>query len=123
MTKFVHGEEGLAEALKATAALAPGSTTKLDVLALEEIADDIPTNTLPLSLVENATLIDVAVASGLFPSKGAARRQLQQGGMYLNNEKISNVEKVVEPEDILGGKMLLLSSGKKNKLVVRIENR
>ena len=66
-------------------------------------------------------IVDLAVSAGLFPSKAAARRLVQQGGMYLNNEKVLDVAMVIGPDDILGGKMLLLAAGKKNKMLVRIE--
>eukprot|EP00271_Cylindrocystis_brebissonii_P004181 TRINITY_DN15730_c0_g1_i1.p1 TRINITY_DN15730_c0_g1~~TRINITY_DN15730_c0_g1_i1.p1 ORF type:complete len:395 (+),score=92.22 TRINITY_DN15730_c0_g1_i1:353-1537(+) len=121
VTRFVHGQEGLQEATAATEALAPGSATVLNVSALEAISDDIPSTILSLDKCENLLVVDVAVAAGLFPSKGAARRLVQQGGVYLNNKKVESADRVLGSQDILGGKMFLLSSGKKNKLVVRVE--
>ncbi|CAI5532764.1 unnamed protein product [Closterium sp. Naga37s-1] len=150
VTRFVHGEEGLQEALRATQALAPGSTstrldpatleaiaadashicigstsTRLDPATLEAIAADAPSTSLPWADVIGRTVADVAAASKLVGSKGAARRLVQQGGMYLNNEKVggggSEGERVVGEEDLVGGSMLLLGSGKKNKMIVRVE--
>lgn len=43
-----------------------------------------------------------------------------QGGLYLNNEKVDDEGKAMAAEDIVDGKLLLLSAGKKNKLVVRM---
>ncbi|CAI5485447.1 unnamed protein product [Closterium sp. Naga37s-1] len=122
VTRFVHGQEGLQEALRATQALAPGSTsTRLDPATLEAIAADAPSTSLPWADVIGRTVADVAAASKLVGSKGAARRLVQQGGMYLNNEKVGEGERVVGEEDLVGGNMLLLGSGKKNKLIVRVE--
>lgn len=47
VTRFVHGQQGVEKALKATAGLKPGSKTELDAETLEAIADDVPNTTLP----------------------------------------------------------------------------
>ncbi|CAG7890954.1 unnamed protein product [Brassica rapa] len=120
VTRFVHGEEGLKEAVKATEALRPGAETKLDWNLIERIAEDIPTCSLPIDRVSGVSIVDVSVSAGLFESKSAARRTLKQGGVYMNNERVDNENKRVEEEDIVEGKGLVLSSGKKNKVVIRI---
>lgn len=120
VTRFVHGEEGLVEALKATEALRPGSETKLDWKTIEGIAEDIPSCSLPYGQVLNASIVDLSVSTGLLESKSAARRLVKQGGLYLNNMKVATDGKIVEAGDIVEGKILMLSAGKKNKMVVRI---
>ncbi|KAI3964434.1 hypothetical protein MKX01_007124 [Papaver californicum] len=119
VTRFVHGEEGLQEALKATEALKPGAETKLDWKIIEGIAKDVPSCYLSYDQVLNASVIDLSVTTGLFESKSSVRRMLKSGGLYLNNARVSE-EKCIEAGDIIDGKVLLLSSGKKNKMVVRI---
>ncbi|KAF9597595.1 hypothetical protein IFM89_019963 [Coptis chinensis] len=120
VTRFVHGEEGLLEALKATEALRPGAETKLDWKTIEGIAEDVPSCSLVYDQVLNASLLDLSVSTGLLDSKSAARRLVKQGGLYLNNIKVASEGKTIEAEDIVDGKILLLSAGKKNKMVVRI---
>ncbi|KAK0589509.1 hypothetical protein LWI29_015279 [Acer saccharum] len=120
VTRFVHGEEGLNEALKATEALRPGAETKLDWKTIEAIAEDVPSCSLAYDQVVNLSLVDLSVSSGLLDSKSAARRMLKQGGLYLNNNRVDSESKSIEPQDIVDGKVLLLSAGKKNKVVVRI---
>lgn len=120
VTRFVHGKEGLLEALKATEALRPGAETQLDSEAIEGIAEDIPSCSLAYEQVLNSSLIDLTVSTGLLGSKSAARRLLKQGGLYLNNRRIDSDDKVIDASDIVDEKVLLLSAGKKNKLVVRI---
>ncbi|CAN6451407.1 unnamed protein product [Victoria cruziana] len=120
VTRFVHGEEGLLEALKATEALRPGSETKLDSRTIEDIAEDVPSCALSYNEVLNISLVDVSVSSGLFASKSAARRLLKQGGLYLNNRRIDSENKVIEEDDIVEGRVILLSAGKKNKMVIRL---
>ncbi|TKY56587.1 Tyrosine--tRNA ligase [Spatholobus suberectus] len=120
VTLFVHGEDGLAEALKATEALRPGAETKLDWKTIEGIAEDVPSCSLAYDKVLNLSLVDLSVSSGLFDSKSAARRLLKQGGLYLNNSRVDSESKRIEAADIVDGKVLLLSAGKKNKVLVRI---
>ncbi|CAN1337013.1 Tyrosine--tRNA ligase, chloroplastic/mitochondrial [Linum perenne] len=110
VTRFVHGEDGLQEALKATEALRPGAETKLDWKTIEAIDNE----------VVEMSVVDLTVSSGLLESKSAARRLLKQGGVYLNNNRVDQESKRIEAEDIVDGKLLLLSAGKKNKVVVRI---
>lgn len=120
VTRFVHGEDGLSEALKATEALRPGSETKLDWKTIEGIAEGVPSCSLAYNEVLNMPLVDLSVSAGLFDSKSAARRLLKQGGIYLNNNRVNSENKRIEEEDIVDGKVLLLSAGKKNKVLVRI---
>lgn len=120
VTRFVHGEEGLGEALKATEALRPGAETKLDSKTIESIAEDVPSCSLPQDQVLSLSLVDLSVCTGLLESKSAARRLLKQGGLYLNNNRIDSEAKKIELGDIVDGKVILLSAGKKNKMIVRI---
>jgi tyrosyl-tRNA synthetase len=120
VTRFVHGEDGLSEALRATEALRPGSETKLDWKTIEGIAEDVPSCSLAYDDVLNQSLVDLSVSSGLFDSKSAARRLLKQGGLYLNNSRVDSENKKIEAADIVDGRVLLLSAGKKNKVLVRI---
>ncbi|XP_050234494.1 tyrosine--tRNA ligase, chloroplastic/mitochondrial [Mercurialis annua] len=120
VTRFVHGEDGLDEALKATEALRPGADTKLDWKMIEGIAEDVPSCSLSYDQVLHLSLIDLSISAGLLDSKSAARRLLKQGGLYLNNSRVDSENKRIEHEDIVDGKVLLLSAGKKNKVIVRI---
>ncbi|KAM4106883.1 hypothetical protein ACB094_04G099400 [Castanea mollissima] len=120
VTRFVHGEEGLMEAIKATKALRPGAETKLDWETIEGIAEDVPSCSLKYDQVVNVQLVELSVSAGLFESKSAARRLLKQGGLYLNNSRVDGEDKRIEAEDIVDGKVVLLSAGKKNKVLVRI---
>ncbi|WIA32365.1 hypothetical protein OEZ86_003198 [Tetradesmus obliquus] len=121
VTRFVHGEEGLAQALKATEALRPGAATALDAATLEAIAGDAPSCSLPAGQLVGATLIDVMVAAGMLKSKGEVRRLIKGGGVYMNNAKVTEELAVVSGEDLIEGRLLLLAAGKKNKMLVRVE--
>lgn len=120
VTRFVHGEEGLVEAVKVTEALKPGAETELDPGTIEEIAKDVPSCSLPYDRVLNSLLVEISVTSGFLGSKSAARRLVKQGGLYLNNKRVDDEGKMIDECDIVSGKLLLLSAGKKNKMVIKI---
>lgn len=122
VTRIVHGEEALQKALRATELAAPGSETKLDAQALEEISQDIPSHHLRKSEILDQKLLDVIVAIGMQPSKSAVRRLIENGGVYLNNQKVSDVNYIFSKEDIIDDKLALIAIGKKNKMLLQVEN-
>ena len=78
--------------------------------------------TLPREDVFGCSVVDVMASSGLCKSKGGARRLIKGGGCRLNNEKIEAEDYEVADGDVLDGKVLLVQSGKKNKLLVCIQD-
>lgn len=120
VTKIVHGEEGLNKALRATQGAAPGAVTKLDAELLESIAGDMPSISLNAHEVVGQKIVDVIVKVGLQASKGDARRLIKNGGVYLNNEKLSDENAGVDQNHLIDGKLLLLAVGKKNKMLIRL---
>ncbi|XP_020588208.1 tyrosine--tRNA ligase, chloroplastic/mitochondrial-like [Phalaenopsis equestris] len=120
VTRFVHGKEGLVEAVNATKALMSGAETELDPNTIEGIVKDVPSCSLPYDRVLNSLLVEISVISGFLGSKSAARRLLKQGGLYLNNKRVDHEGKRIEEFDIVSGKLMLLSAGKKKKMVIKI---
>lgn len=114
VTRLIHGEEGLAEAEKVTAAAAPGAVTILDAATLEAM----PSKTLA---AVGMSVVDVLVAVDLASSKGAARRLIDGGGVALNNKKVQSSTETIDENHLVAGRFLLLSVGKKKKIVVRCE--
>ncbi|NRA89796.1 MAG: tyrosine--tRNA ligase [Simkaniaceae bacterium] len=121
VTRFVHGEEGLQTALKVTEAAKPGSKATLDFEVLDEIAKDMPSVTMKLSDVVDQKFSDVAASCKLTSSKSESVRLIKNGGAYLNNEKIEDLVFLITPKHIIGEKYLLLGSGKKKKILIKIE--
>lgn len=120
VTRFVHGEEGLQAALKVTKGIAPGSEAKLSGAVLQELAADMPSAALSKSEVVGHKFVDVAAQIGLTPSKSEANRLVKGGGAYLNNERVSDPMFVISESDLIDGAYLLLSSGKKKRMLIKI---
>jgi tyrosyl-tRNA synthetase len=122
LTRLVHGEDALKRAEAATAALFSGEIRDLDFNTLAEIFADAPTSTLPVSrLADGLPLVDLLTETGLFQSKGAARKEIPAGGVYLNNERITDASLSLQHSHLLAGQALVLRKGKKNYHLVKFE--
>jgi tyrosyl-tRNA synthetase len=120
VTKIVHGEKGLQEALKITQAASPGAKTYLDANLLATMAKDLPSCKITAAEIVGMKLIDLYVHCGFQSSKGEAKRLILGGGAYVNNEKIEDENFMIQKKDIIEGRYILLSIGKKKKMVVEI---
>ncbi len=56
----------------------------------------------------------------IFPSKGEARNMVKGGGVSVNKDKVSDLDRQITPGDIIDGKYILLQKGKKNYYIVNI---
>lgn len=121
VTRIVHGEKGLEIALKVTEGAKPGAETSLDAKTLEAISGDMPCKTLTKGEVVGANIINLIVHAGFQPSKSAVRRLILNGGLYLNNEQVSNEELSISDRDLIEDRFVLIALGKKNKVLIRIE--
>ncbi len=120
VTRFVHGEEGLQAALKVTESMAPGSEVRLSGAMLKELEGDMPSVALPLEEVIGQKFVDVAVKVGLVPSKSEGSKLIKNGGAYLNHERIQDPAFVFSQSDLIDHSFLLLSAGKKKRLLIKI---
>lgn len=120
VTRFVHGEEGLQAALKVTEGMAPGSDAKLSGSVLKELAGDMPTAELPIHDVVGQKYVDIAVRVGLVTSKSEGSKLIKNGGAYLNNERVADPALTISSTDLIDHTYLLLSAGKKKRLLIKI---
>ena len=120
VTRHVHGEAGLAKALRSTAVLHGEAMDGLNADDLMAVFVDVPSGELSLEEIEAQPVVNVAAAAGLCKSRGEARRLIQSGGLYLNNVRVAAPEATVAASDVIDGRLLVLRSGKKRYLVVRV---
>jgi tyrosyl-tRNA synthetase len=123
VTTFVHGEEECATAISTTEKLFSGdaadnirSMGEAEILASME---GVPT--FNVSMAELAAGLDVVsflAGTGIFPSKGEARKTVQGGGVSVNREKVSDISRVLGTADLLADKYLLVTKGKKHHHLV-----
>lgn len=103
VTKLIHGEEEAIKARDAAKALFSNNAN----------SENMPTTTLTDDNFENGaiTVIDAMVKAGLVKSKGEARRLITQGGVSVNDNKISSIDEVITSEDAAQG--VVIKKGKK----------
>ena len=121
VTELIHGETATAEALRASEILfTGGSVSGLEEETFNEVVGEIPTRALDRAGLEGAgrPLVELFVEAGLCPSKGQARKDLEGGGLYLNNERITEVSRTATPSDLLFHRHLLLRKGRRNYVVL-----
>ncbi|MDB6113205.1 MAG: tyrS, partial [Lacunisphaera sp.] len=121
MTTLVHGADPLIAAVKASEILFGGSLDGVNEAIFNDVVGEVPTKDLEKAKLEGAgaAIIDLIVHSGLATSKGAARKDLEAGGIYLNNVR-AELTRTVAANDLLFGKYLLLRKGKKSYAVLKI---
>ena len=119
VTRAVHGEAGLQQALKATNVLFGGSIEGLSAGELENIFRNVKSGECAKADVVGKPVFEVAAAAGMTGSKGEARRLAQQGGLVLNSEK-APLDRVFAESDLVEGRLAILRSGKKNYFVLRV---
>ncbi|WP_046470262.1 tyrosine--tRNA ligase [Allosalinactinospora lopnorensis] len=115
LTTLVHGEEECRKVVEASRALfGQADLGDLDAGTLSAALAEVPKAELAGPVDELPPVVDLLAATGLVPSKSAARRAIQEGGAYLNNTKVSDVEARASGEDLLHGRYLVLRRGKRN---------
>ena len=119
MTNLVHGKDAThAVELAAQALFGRAELTELDE---ETLAGALSETTIAeIGADDSRTIVDLLVATGLVESKKAARRAVNEGGAYVNNQRITSDEWQPTNEDLLHGRWLVLRRGKKNFAGVRI---
>lgn len=65
-------------------------------------------------------IVDVMVAAGVIASKSAARRAVTEGGAYLNNVKVTDVDHGISDDDLIAGKYLVVRRGRKTVGVLEL---
>ncbi len=119
VTKMVHGEEAKDNATGVSAILfSDFDPHDVNAGVFDEMAKEIPTTSVSAN---NLGLVDALVKAGLAKSKSEARRQIEQGGVYVNQQRVKDVDRKLDPSDWLAGGNLLLRKGKKDYGLLRLQ--
>ncbi len=121
ITVFVHGESEYNKAIETTDKLFANTNAAAEDLSENDLnnMEGIVKNNYPAAKIkEGAAVIDFLVETGIFPSKGEARKMIQNGGVSINRKKIESTELKVESELLLHNKYLLIQKGKKNYYLI-----
>ncbi len=120
VTRLVHGQPALDAAIRASAILFGGSLEDIDQTVFGDVVGEVPTFTMPRAELADGglALVDLLITADLCPSRGQARRDIDGGGIYLNNERCADAARQVTGQDLLFGRYLLLRKGRKRYAVI-----
>jgi tyrosyl-tRNA synthetase len=117
-TAIVHGESAVAAAEAASRILFQASDEIPTAETVAMLAGEMPSTSV--AHWADIALTDLLVLTKLAASKGAARKLLEGGGVYLSGERQTDVQKIVSPSDIKWPRAILLRAGKKNYHLVLV---
>lgn len=124
LTLMVHGESGLAAAKRATDVFFGGAIgPEMTPDELLGIFADVPSKTVSRSSLEGdgMTLLSALCETKLASSQGDARRSVEQGGVYVNNQKTPDVKARLTTDSLIGGRLVVLRRGKKEYAILRVD--
>ncbi len=121
VTTLVHGPAALEAAAKASEILFGAEIGDTSEATFQDVVGEVPTKDLERAKLEGTgtALTELLVHAGLCPSKGQARKDLEGGGIYVNNVRATDVAKHLTTADLLFGKHILLRKGKRTYAVLR----
>lgn len=119
ITRFVHGQAALDEALLITDALFTGNVKDLSAKQIAEGFKNMPQFTAQR---ETKNLAIWLVDLGLIASRRQAREFVQNGAISINGEKIADLDFEISPEHAIGDTYIIVKRGKKNYYLVTFDD-
>lgn len=121
MTAFVHGESGLESAQRASKILFGGELGSQTDSSLGEIFADVPSCEVPRSKLsdEGLWVVEALQLAGLASSGGDARRAIKDGGVYVNNVRVTDDKMRLTESDLASETVMVLRKGKRNYALLR----
>ena len=116
MTRLIHGEEALQQAIRITEALFKGDIKSLTAEEIEQGLNDVPTY---LYEGEDMRLVTILVEAKISSSRRQAREDIQNGAIYINGERITDIDYEIIEEDKLSGKFTVIRRGRRRYFMVQ----
>lgn len=128
VTVMVHSREALQMAVEASAILFGNATkemlSRIDEQTLLSLFEGVPRFTIDRGLLQSGgvqPLTLLAELTNIFPSKGEARKTIQANGLSLNKEKLTDIDRLIGLDSLIGDKYLIVQKGKKNYYCIIVE--
>ncbi|MFA7116233.1 MAG: tyrosine--tRNA ligase [Bacteroidales bacterium] len=125
ITVMVHGENEYDKAVVASQILFGKSTSnelkKLDERTFLQVFNGVKQFDLKKEMLPSSIIDMIAIESKVFNSKGECRKMIQGGGVFVNKDKVADINRELTEEDLLNGKYILIQRGKKNYNILKFE--
>ena len=116
MTRLIHGEDSLQQAIKITQALFSGDVRSLTASEIEQGFKDVPSFN---ATEADANLVDLLVAAKISPSKRQAREDITNGAVTVNGERITDTSYVLQDSDRIESQFTIIRRGKKKYSLIK----
>ena len=113
---LVHGEEAYKQALNITEQLFAGNIKNLSATELKQGLSNVPN--YPVQPDDNRNIVELLVASGVVTSKRQAREDVQNGAIYVNGERLQDLDYKLTDSDKIDGELTVIRRGKKKYFVL-----
>ncbi|WP_419881957.1 tyrosine--tRNA ligase [Peribacillus sp. B-H-3] len=117
MTRMIHGEEALQQAIKISAALFSGEVKNLTADEIKLGFKDVPS--YERNSKDEISLVDLLVDAKISPSKRQSREDIQNGAISINGEKVTDLQYMVSESDAIEGQFTLIRRGKKKYTLIK----
>jgi len=122
VTELIHGKSATEDAVRASQILFGGALEGITESVFMEVVGEVPTMEVARMRFDGqgTQLVELLVEAGLCPSKSQARKDIDGGGIYVNNVRQAGWQRALTTNDLLFGKYLLLRKGKKDYVVITV---
>ena len=128
VTSFVHGEDATQQAIDAAGALfGHGDLSKIGASTLESALEGVKVkdsdgNAVFATAKPGIRVAEAGMRAGLFKSISDARKTIKAGGVYVNNERVEDIDAELKEEDFLSGRFAVVRRGKRALGAVELDN-
>lgn len=121
MTRMMHGPTALTNAQQASGALFGGDISGLSAADIQDIFSDVPSGEIQADQLsgDGVQIVNLLSDTGFMKSKGEAKRAILEGGVYINNNRITDVALNITRDQFIEGSYLVLRRGKKNYFLLK----
>ena len=113
---LVHGQEAYEQALNITEQLFAGNIKNLSAKELKQGLSNVPNYTVQTE--DNLNLVEILVTAGVVNSKRQAREDVQNGAIYVNGERVQDLDYTLSDTDKIDGELTVIRRGKKKYFVL-----
>ncbi|WP_423799319.1 tyrosine--tRNA ligase [Neobacillus sp. SAB-20_R2A] len=117
MTRLIHGEDALKQAIKISEALFSGDVRSLSAAEIKQGFKDVPSYALQNE--EENNLVELLVAAKISPSKRQAREDISNGAIAINGEKVTDTSYTLQETDKIEGQFTIVRRGKKKYTLIK----
>jgi tyrosyl-tRNA synthetase len=117
MTRMIHGQDSLNQAVKISAALFSGDVKNLSAEEIKQGFKDVPSFDAPAG--EELGLVDLLVNSKISPSKRQAREDITNGAVSINGDRVTDTAYVLSDSDRIEGQFTIIRRGKKKYTLIK----